>query len=184
MKKVTLMVLLVSVFVEAQKLDRANFGTLQNIESTDFLVTYTANFSKVAIKKENAKIIFINTKSSQTKEVILPKTTNLRKIISNIEVNYLGSKFVVLECYSEVEKTLPKASNSVNELYLISLNDFKLVKISSSNFTIRDWEINNETKKIVFIEQENGIKDLSGEVQKIMIFDLENGSLNEVFSNN
>jgi hypothetical protein len=184
MKKIALLFFFVSVSAVAQKIERTSFRSLQNIESTDFTVTYTANYSKIATNKEESKIVFINTKTGQTQEVNLSKKTNLRKIITNNDANYLGSKFVVLECYSEVEKTLPKASNSVNELYLITLNDFKLVKISSSNFTIRDWVINNETKKIVFIEQENGIKDLSGEVQKIMIFDLENGSLNEVFSNN
>ena len=72
----------------------------------------------------------------------------------------------------------------MSKLYLISLNDFKVTPISTEDFNVKNWQINTKTNKIVFIEQENGMKDLSGEVQKIMVFDLDNGTKKEVFSNN
>lgn len=184
MKKITILFFFVFASVTAQKTDRINFGSLQNIESTDYAVTFTANFSKTASNRDNSKMVFINTKSEKVTEVNLAKKASIRKVTTDIDVNFQGSKFVLVECVSDAEKRLPKASNSVSELYLVSLNDFKVVQISSEDYTVRNWKINSKTNKIVFIEQENGMKDLSGEVQKIMTFDLENGAKKEVFSNN
>lgn len=184
MKKITILFFFVYISVTAQKTDRTNFNSLQNVVSTDFVVTFTSNYSKVFNGKEDSKIVFVNTKTNSVNEITIPKKSTIRKVITTIEANYLASRFVLVECYSEVEKRLPKASNSVNQLYLISLNDFKLIKITSDDFALRNWELNEKTNKIVFIEQENGMKDLSGEVQKIMIFDLNNGTKKEVFSNN
>ena len=126
----------------------------------------------------------MNTETNKVNEVFFEKKTSIRDVNSTIEANFLGSRFILIECYTEVEKKLPKASNTVKELYLITLNDFKLTKISSDNFSLRSWDFNKRTNKIIFIEQENGYKDSSGELQKIMLFDLEKGTTNEIFSNN
>lgn len=184
MKKTVILFLFAFVSVTGQKLDRTNFGAIQNIKTTDYAVTFTVNYSKIGGTRDNSKMVFINTKTEKITEVNLSKKVNIRKVTTDIDVNFQDSKFVLVECYSGVEKRLPKASNSVNELYLISLNDFKLIKITSDNFTLINWEFNDKTNKILFIEQENGMKDLSGEVQRIIAFDLENGTKKEVFSNN
>lgn len=184
MKKFTLLFFFIYASVTAQKTDRTNFGSLQNIKSSDYAVTFTSNFSKTGGSNEPFKMVFINTITGKTNEVVLAEKTNIRKVHTDIEANFLGSKFVVVECYSEVEKRLPKASGFVSKLYLISLNDFKVTPISTEDFSLKNWQINTNTNKIVFIEQENGMKDLSGEVQKIMVFDLDNGTKKEVFSNN
>ena len=184
MKKITILFFFVFTSVTAQKTDRTNFGSLQNIKSSDYAVTFTSNFSKTRESNEPFKMVFINTITGKTNEVVLAEKTNIRKVHTDIEANFLGSKFVVVECYSEVEKRLPKASGFVSKLYLISLNDFKVTPISTEDFNVKNWQINTKTNKIVFIEQENGMKDLSGEVQKIMVFDLDNGTKKEVFSNN
>ena len=184
MKKITILLFFIFASVTAQKADRTNFGSLQNIKSSDYAVTFTSNFSKTRESNEPFKMVFINTITGKTNEVVLAEKTNIRKVHTDIEANFLGSKFVVVECYSEVEKRLPKASGFVSKLYLISLNDFKVTPISTEDFNVKNWQINTKTNKIVFIEQENGMKDLSGEVQKIMVFDLDNGTKKEVFSNN
>lgn len=184
MKKITILLFFVFASVTAQKTDRTNFGSLQNIKASDYAVTFAANFSKTGQSNEPSKMVFINTITGKTNEVVLVGKTNIRKVHTDIEANFLGSKFVVVECYSEVEKRLPKASGFVSKLYLISLNDFKVTPISTEDFSLKNWQINTKTNKIVFIEQENGMKDLSGEVQKIMVFDLDNGTKKEVFSNN
>ncbi|GEC77753.1 hypothetical protein [Flavobacterium aquatile] len=184
MKKFTILFFFVFASVTAQKTDRTNFGSLQNIKASDYAVTFTSNFSKTRESNEPFKMVFINTITGKTNEVLLAEKTNIRKVHTDIEANFLGSKFVVVECYSEVEKRLPKASGFVSKLYLISLNDFKVTPISTEDFSLKNWQINTKTNKIVFIEQENGMKDLSGEVQKIMVFDLDNGTKKEVFSNN
>ena len=184
MKKITILLFFVFASATAQKADRTNFGSLQNIKSSDYAVTFTSNFSKTGGSNEPFKMVFINTITGKTNEVVLAEKTSIRKVHTDIEANFLGSKFVVVECSSEVEKRLPKASGFVSKLYLISLNDFKVTPISTEDFNLKNWQINTKTNKIVFIEQENGMKDLSGEVQKIMVFDLDNGTKNEVFSNN
>jgi hypothetical protein len=184
MKKITILLFFIFASVTAQKADRTNFGSLQNIKASDYALIFSTSFSKNGQSNEPSKMVFINTITGKTNEVVLVGKTNIRKVHTDIEANFLGSKFVIVECYSEVEKRLPKASGFVSKLYLISLNDFKVTPISTEDFSVKNWQINTSSNKIVLIEQENGMKDLSGEVQRIMVFDLDNGTKKEVFSNN
>lgn len=185
MKSITVLLFFLSTVVSAQKGADININSIQNIESTDYVVTFTSNHSKVGFQEFlNNKLIFVNTKTNQTKIVEIPSKSNIRRITSTIESKYKNSNFIVVECYSMAEKVLPKASSTISELYLVELNTFQLIKISTDNFTLKNWVVKGDNDTLAIVEEENGVKNDFVKTNSILVINLKSGERSTVFSTN
>ncbi len=185
MKSVFSLLLLLSFAANAQKTEERSLNSIQNISNTDYMVIYSSSYSKVGLtNKYNNSVVFINTKSSEVSEIEIPSKSYIRKLITNIDAKYINSNFILVECSTEVDRVLPKSVSRISELYLITLDDFKVVKISSDGFALKSWEINENNNSLVVLEEQNGVKNTQYNVQQVTLVNLRDEDKKIIFSVN
>lgn len=168
--------------MKAQKIE-SNYNVLQTIENSSFVITFSKNYTKVQGQKEN-KLLFIDTKSDLSKELDFSSIGTIAKIETSIKNQYKESRFILVEVVANGEKALPKASGFIRELYLIKLSTFEIIKLSSNNFNLSSWVINEDTNTLVLLEKENGQHSANATAQKIVTIKLETGKSNEILKIN
>jgi hypothetical protein len=183
MKSNIIYLLFIVFSANAQKSDALYLNDLQTIDNTSFVVSVSQNHSKLGDER-SSKLVFINTETGITNEVEFPKDSNVHKVFTTVTSKYLNTDFILVEASRRVEKTLPKANNVSRELFLIKLDTFKVVKLSTANFSLISWVINNNTNTLVVLERENGFRNGYSSVQKIVTIKLETGNATEVFKIN
>lgn len=104
------------------------------------------------------------------------------KFDTKLRMKYQNANFILVETDSKAEKTYDKMSNTIRQLYLIKLNTFETVKLSSANFSLVNWVINEKTEALVIIESEIGTRNSS--VQKIVTIPLKPGLAEQVYKIN
>ena len=185
MKIILLSILFVGFSVNAQKVDEVYFNQLKEIEHTNFVVTYSRSISKMGNVGED-KLVFINTESNSTKEIAFESGLNISNVTAKFDtkssMKYQNANFILVETDSKAEKTYNKMSNTIRQLYLIKLNTFETVKLSSANFSLVNWVINEKTETLVIIESEIGTRNSS--VQKIVTIPLKTGLAEQVYKIN
>jgi|GEM_PF-4121518 len=182
MKIKYILLFLVVFSAKAQKME-SNHNVLQTIEDSSLVIAFSKNYTKVQGQKEN-KLLFIDTKSDVSKELDFSSIGTIAKIETNIKTLYKESRFILVEVTSNAQKILPKASGFIRELYLIKLSTYEITKLSSDNFNLLSWVINEDTNTLVFLEKENGQKNANATVQKIVTIKLETGKSKEVLKIN
>ncbi len=150
------------------------FNKLTELKGTDFVIATIENMGKMFTTK-GKYLLFINTKTAQSKQVDFPKDAYLQQI-EQIKIDSLGINKVIV------------AANTVNldnskhidwgdplQLIVLSTDGQEKTSLTEDNFYVRTWVTNSSTGTIVvtghFDSNNNGKYDKTDK-NEILLYDL------------
>lgn len=183
MRNTLLYLLLISFSVTAQKAEEVYFKDLQEVEYTNFVVTYAKTFSKVKSATKD-KLVFIDTKLNTSKEVTLDANLNISNVATKFESKYQDAAFVLVESQVNLDRGNMKLNHAVRQLHLIKLTTFEAVKLTSTDFTLISWSFNETAGTLVILEKKNESSSQSAPSYKMVTIQLKTGVATEVYKIN
>ncbi|WP_207424912.1 hypothetical protein [Desertivirga brevis] len=149
------------------------FNKLSDLEGTDYVIATLDNRNKIATK--NSLLLFINTKTGESKKIDFPKSGYIDKIeqikIDKFNLNkvIIAAKTVNLDGNKSIDWTDPM------QIIVLSTDGTEKVLITDDKFFVRTWVINKQTGIIVitghYDTNNNGKYDKSDKNQ-IILYDL------------
>jgi len=104
---------------------------------------------------------------------------NINKVKTDCKSLFKNQNFILVETSFENEKSVKLSSNYSRNLYLIDLVNFSLIKLNSDWSTIIEYELSEESDKLIII-QRSVLKNSENQVV-IVNFDLKTGDRKEIF---
>ncbi|KAA6349179.1 hypothetical protein EZS27_003381 [termite gut metagenome] len=175
--KSTILFLIVSLtFVSANAQTKKisyEYNRFLSIKGTEYSVATVESWSK--FKRIKSNLLFINTKTGETKQIDFPDDANLRTI-TQIKLDSLNIN-VVLIVANTIDWNDKKGIewNDPMQIFISSPSGNEMQQLTENNYSVNTWSINEFTGTLIvsgyFDTNKNNKKD-TNEENAILLYDL------------
>ena len=176
--KRTLVIALTILTLTAYGQDKYNyvhFNKLTEVVGTEYVIASIENWGKL-FETKSRYLLFINTKTGETKQVDFPSDANIGKIeqvkIDSLEINLIvvSARTVDLDGKSGIDW------NDPTQIIILSPDGKEKTQLTESKFFVRTWIVNQMTGTIVvtghYDTNNNGKYDKTDK-NEIHVYDLK-----------
>ena len=174
--KTYLFVLLTIFSATAFAQDKSNyvsFNKLSDLDGTDYVIATLENRNKISA--ENSSLLFINTKTGESKQIDFPKDGYIDKI-EQIKVDKLNLNKVIVSAKTvNLDGSKSIDWNDPRQIIVLSTDGKEKVQITEDKFFVSTWTVNKQTGIIVitghYDTNNNGKYDKTDK-SEIILYDL------------
>lgn len=145
MTRLSCIALLFGLTVFSQSKDNIEYRDLTTIEGTDFVVASAVRFSK-ADAPDNRILLFINTKTGQTRKVEFEGEGYPGKV-KQVKIDAFGINKIIVA--GQTIGKFSKAWNAPSRLMVFSADGNEKTTLTEASFFVKTWEVNDNTATIV-----------------------------------
>lgn len=173
----TYLFLLLTIFsTTALAQDKSNyvsFNKLSDLDGTDYVIATLETRSKIST--ENSSLLFINTKTGESKQIDFPKDGYIDKI-EQIKIDKLNLNKVVVSAKTvNLDGNKSIDWNDPRQIIVLSTDGKEKFQITEDKFFVSTWTVNKQTGIIVitghFDTNNNGKYDKTDK-SEIILYDL------------
>ena len=177
MKKILIIALtILSMNVYGQdKYNYIHFDKLTEIEGTEYVIASIENRVKI-LETKSKYLLFINTKTGETKQVDFPNDAEIRKI-EQIKIDSLKINLVIITARTvDLDGKNGIDWNDPTQIIILSPDGSKTTQLTDSKFFVRTWTINKFSGTIVVTghyDTNNNNKYDKKDKNEIHVYDLK-----------
>lgn len=150
------------------------YNKLIEVEGTDYTIATVENRGKVS--ENNEYLLFINTKSGESRQIDFPKGAYLNKI-QQIRIDNLNVNRIVVEANTvNLDGNKSIDWNDPSQVIVISSDGTTKTQITDDKLFVSHWAINKQTGAIVitghYDSNNNGKYDRT-DVSEVLVYDLK-----------
>ena len=151
-----------------------HYNKLIELKGTNFIIATIENLGKMSTN--GSYLLFIDTKSGQTKQIDFPKDAYIHKI-EQIKLDSLALNVVVVAANTvNLDGNKSIDWNDPQQIIVLSTDGQEKIQITEDNYFVSTWAINNNTGSIVitghYDSNNNGKYDKTDK-NGIVVFDLK-----------
>ncbi|MDR1755579.1 MAG: hypothetical protein LBR65_01275 [Culturomica sp.] len=171
---ITLTFLALTVYGQ-NKYNYVHFNKLTEVVGTEYVIASVENFGKIH-KTKSKYILFVNTKTNETKQVDFSNDSNIRKM-EQIRIDSLGIN-IILVIANTVDLDGKKGIdwNAPTQIIVLSSDGKEKKQLTESKFFVRTWAVNQLTGTIVVTghyDTNNNDKYEKTDENEIHVYDLK-----------
>lgn len=140
MKRIFLLLVLMTICAHAQKEPEFHLNKLFPVKSSDYMLAFSKSYSKIGTTNERSKIIIVNSKTATSNVIQLPPNVRISNVDGDFITKFKGSRFFLVESTTETLKMSGKVPAYSNDLYLVSLDSFADIRLTQ--LVTPSWIIN------------------------------------------
>ncbi|WP_205500431.1 hypothetical protein [Rufibacter psychrotolerans] len=168
--------------VRAQEKYSLGYNKLSSIDSTDMVVASQEAYSKwTAGFPDMVSLLFVNTKTGQSKLLELPPGYVINNTNFNVPARYQGERLVVLRGKNKDWNKKAKLEwEDPNVLFIVTASGQHLKQVSPGGESLVEWTVNKQTGAILFITRPDSNQDNKFDFKdesKVYLYHLASGEL-------
>ena len=177
MKK-ALIIALIILSINAYGQDKYNyvhFDKLTEIEGTEYVIASIENRGKI-LETKSKYLLFINTKTGETKQVDFPNDAEIRKI-EQIKIDSLKINLVIVTARTvDLDGKNGIDWNDPTQIIILSPDGSETTQLTENKFFVRTWAINKFSGTVVVTghyDTNNNNKYDKKDKNEIHVYDLK-----------
>ena len=149
---------------------------LTEVTGTEYVIA-SINYTNKVLETNGFYLLFINTKSGETKQVDFPENTRIDKM-EHIKMDNSGINLIIVEARTtNIYKKTDVGRNNSTQIIILSPDGKEKTQLTGDDFSARIWSVNNMTGTIV-VAGNNGVN--SDKHNKISSYKDDNEDKSEI----
>ena len=177
MKRILTIVLTISTLTAygQDKYNYVHFNKLTEVTGTEYVIASIENWSKL-LETKSKYLLFINTKTGDTKQVDFPKDAFIEKM-EQIKIDSLGINIIVVSARTiDLDGKKGIDWNDPTQIIILSPDGKEKTQLTENKFFVQTWIVNKLTGTVVvtghYDTNNNGKYDKKDK-NEIHIYDLK-----------
>lgn len=177
MKKILLIALLTLTLTTygQDKYNYVNFNKLTEVIGTEYVIASIENWGKM-LETKSRYLLFINTKTGETKQVDFPNDAGIGKI-EQVKIDSLGINLIVVSARTvDLDGKGGIDWNDPTQIIILLPDGKEKTQLTEDKFFVRTWTINKLTGTIVITghyDTNNNNKYDKTDKNEIHVYDLK-----------